>query len=134
MLELYSKPIKEQFTESELKEIREMEPKEKYKIRYAFYKPDSFKKLFIVFIIDSNCLAYRKSGVEVKWETICRREISELEYVEVLQNFGANNRRFQVWYYKDIEHLIEEDLKYGVTTPKEFVDACIKRGYTMNKK
>lgn len=134
ILDLYDKPISYKFSEVELKAIKKHQPKSDFKIRYSIYKRPSSKNMYITFIIDQMCKQSRKSGAENQWETICTRDINNTEYNEMISNFGTHHQRFIVWYYKDIETLIADDLKYKIDTPKEFIELCISKGYVSNKK
>ncbi len=133
IMELYSKPASYKFSIEELSFIKKhlKEKRHKYRIRYAFYNKKSFKGKQIAFIIDSNYNG-RKSGVENNWEYFSEREISNIEFQEIVENFGTNKRRFEVWYYKNIEALIEDDKKYNIDTPVEFIKECKKRNYSGN--
>lgn len=132
VMELYSKPITYKFSDEEIKLIKKYKPKSSFKVIYAFYNKNSYKKRYIVFIIDCIPNSARRSGVENNWEYFCEREISDLEYLEQIQNFGCNKRRFIVWNYEKIEELIAGDLLYKVKTPDEFINECKKRGYSGN--
>jgi hypothetical protein len=131
--ELYAKPPSYKFNKEELKFIEKSLKNERhrYKIKYAFYNKKSGKGKYICFIIDSSN-GNRKSGIENNWEYFAERSISDIEFREVIENYGTNHRRFQVWYYKSIQSLIEDDLKYHIETPIKFVQECIKRGYNGN--
>ena len=135
--ELYSaptdKPLAQEDVDFLIKYINEYDRKD-YCIRYSFYKKDSRYNAYIAFTIDSMAHSPRKSGVENMWEIFCTRPICDIEVEEEAQNWGCGKRRFKTFYYKDIETLIEEDLKYGINTPQKFIDECKKRGYTSGRK
>ncbi|WP_291960133.1 hypothetical protein [Maribacter sp.] len=128
--ELWHKPANEKFTPEEINIIKKYIPKSKYRARYAIYKPVSKKDLYIGFFLDSNPNATRRSGVENHWDFLYEREITNIEYQEIIENYGCNNRRFHAYYHRHIEHLVNEDLKYNVTTPPGFVKECKRLGYT----
>lgn len=130
-MNLYSMPASYKFSKEELQIIREhlTKKRERYFVKYGFYK-NTLKNLPIVVIIDQDNNAPRKSGVEVKWEMIAKRPISDLEFEELIENFGTQKRRFICWYYKDIEGLIDDDLKYKIETPEKFIQECLFRKYT----
>lgn len=130
--ELYSMPANRKFNPLELNVIREELKKERsgYVIKYAFYRKHSSKGAYVAFIIDQSANAVRKSGVENNWEVFSKRPISDIEFEEMVENYGCNIQRFKVWYYRDIEALIQDDLKYNIITPERFVDECRKRGYS----
>lgn len=129
--DLYSKPVDYKFNKDELKAIKAYLRKDRHNIRcrYAFYRKKSSKGCYIAFIIDQDFNAVRRSGVENYWEYICDRPISDIEFEELAENWGCDIKRFKVWYYRDINYLIHEDLKYNVDTPSVFVNEAIKRGY-----
>lgn len=131
IMNLYCKPHTYKFNDKELKAIRSELKKRRdwYVVKYGFYKKNSKKGAQIAFIIDSYKNSPRKSGVENQWEIFCERELTNIEFEEIVQNFGTNKRRFQVWYYKTIKALIDDDKKYNIDTPKDFVKECIKRGF-----
>lgn len=130
--ELYSMPASRKFNPIELIVIREELQRERheYVAKYGFYKKKSSRNAYIVFIIDLAAHSPRKSGVENNWEIICKRPICDIEFEEFVENYGCDTRRFKVWHYRDIEHLIEEDWKYELQTPEVFINECKKRGYT----
>lgn len=125
--ELYNKPKTYQYNLRELNFIKKHNKRHNYDCYYVIYKKESKKP--IGFVIDSFYNAPRPSGVMNSWEIIAKRSISDLEWEEECQNFGCNNRRFKVYWYKSITALIQDDLKYGIHTPKIFVDECVKRGF-----
>lgn len=133
IMDLHDKPRSEKFTEEELGIIRDHLGKDrnKYVCKYAFYNKPSSKKLHIAFIIDT-MHGSRRSGIENNWDYHVSRPISDLEFEEVVQNFGCNLRRFIVYYYRDVEHIIKEDQLYDVETPQKFIDECKRRGYSGN--
>jgi len=132
--ELYNKPSGYKFNDSEVETIVNHLKKNKhnYRGRYAFYRSNSVNNFKLVFIIDQCFNSMRRSGVENHWEFVCDRPLTNLELTELAQNFGCHNKRFIVYYYKDIDFMIEEDLKYNVETPTSFVNESISRGYKIN--
>jgi hypothetical protein len=104
-----------------------------YRAFYAIYKKKSKKKLQIAFIIDLSNNSLRKSSFLNSFEIISERNLCALERYEMDANKNSFTRRFIVWYYKDIEFLIEEDLKYELQTPGEFISICKKLGYTKER-
>lgn len=133
ILDLFNKPRHLQFTKEEKKIIREHLKKESYVVKYALYNKHSKKGSNIAFIIDSKNNARRRSAAENNWNYISERELTDIEFEEIISNYGCNNRRFIVWYYKNIENLILDDLKYNIETPIEFVKSCRNKGYTLKK-
>lgn len=128
--ELAFKPSSYKFNKDEIALIKKMKPKSDWKVKYALYRMESKKNCYIGYIIDGMPNSVRKSGVENLWEVICTRELSNLEYQELIENYGTNNRRFQIYLYKDIEALQEEDKIYKVETPEKFVKVCKEKGYS----
>lgn len=130
VFELYNK--KERFTPEEKAFLKSKIKKSDFEVRYGFYRGVSSKGLQIAFIIDSMPRATRRSGVENKWEIICTRELSNIEYDEEIENYGCNVHRFKAFYYRDIGYLIAEDMKYNIKTPEKFIHEAVKRGYNGN--
>lgn len=115
------------FSLTELNFIKKHHRRSDYNCMYVIYKKES--KHPIGFVIDSIVNSPRRSGVMNNWDVICTRPISDLEWEEVCQNFGCNNRRFQVWWYNSIESLKYEDSLYSIKTPEVFIEECLKRGF-----
>lgn len=90
---------------------------------YAIYKKQSKDKCQIAFLIDQIPNSWRRSAVLNNYNIIYKRPLSKIEIEECEANKEFNNKRFIVWYYKDLEYLIKEDLKYGIKTPKEAIIA-----------
>lgn len=130
MCDLYGKPVSYKFNAKEIAFIKKNTPKKNYKIKYAIYNKTSSKNLYIAFIIDQMPYSPRRSAIENNWDIIAEREISNLEYHEMIQNYGTNHRRFKVWYYRNVETLMQDDLRYNVTTPDVFVKKCKNLGYS----
>lgn len=132
LIDLSDKPASYRYTTRELAFIKKHHPKHYYKILYCLYKPTSPSNRYIGFLIDSMPYVSRRSGVLNIWEVIESREISNIEYEEVINNFGCNKRRFTAWYYKTIEQLIADDQKYNIGTPEQFIKKCKEKGYSGN--
>ncbi len=130
ILDLWSKPASYNFNEEEISFIKSKVPKKSYRAKYAIYKKDSPKGCPIAFILDSSPGCPRKSGYLVQYEVICERYLTNIEYQEIVENFGTNNRRFHEYLYRNIEQLQIEDKKYYLDTPEEFVRICKERGLT----
>ena len=129
LIDLYTKSVDYQFTPDEIEKIKKASPKHEYEVRYCIYKPKSNKDMYITLVFDTKCTSTRRSGVANQWEEICRRKVTTKEWMEFIENFGTNNRRFKVFTYKYIDILIKDDKAFGVDTPKEFIDVCKERGY-----
>lgn len=129
---LYDKPINYNFNDAELDLIiRYFKSRNnRYRVKYAFYRKDSSKGLYITFLYDLMNDSVRRSGVENYWEVFSQRAFTDLEYLEFAQNFGSQHNRFKVYYYQIIECLIFDDSKYNISTPEAFIQEAIKRGYT----
>lgn len=123
---------KEPFTKEEKEVVREFLRRDKFVIKYGIYTKKSNKNCYISFIIDSNRNQQRRTLAYNNFKIICQREISDLEFEEQVENFGCNPRILEVFYYRDIETLIKEDLKYNINTPEKFVKECKSLGYTKN--
>lgn len=129
LMDLYAKPASYKFNEEEIALIKKHDNIKNYLVYYAFYRKTSNKNCYIEFIIDCIPNHRRRSGVMNNWEIHTKRALNRIEYKEMIENFGTAHKRFIVWNYETIEHLIEEDAKYGIVTPQVFIDECKKRGY-----
>lgn len=96
---------------------------------YAFYKKQSKFGAQIAFMVDQQPFSPRRSAAMNNFDVVCKRSLTKDEIEEVKANAEVWNRRFRVWYYKDIDYLIFEDRKYGVETPNNFIKECKKRGF-----
>lgn len=126
---LYSK--KEPYTEEEVAFVKSKHSKSNFKVKYAFYNKESSKGLYLALILDRIPYATRRSGLENNWEVISERNITNIEFDEQMRNYGCSNRRFTVWYYRDIEAMVDEEKKcYNVDVPEEYVKQAKERGYS----
>jgi hypothetical protein len=126
-LELFSKPSSYKFSEQEKKTIRCSFKKSDVLIKYGIIKkPVTLPP--IAFLIDFMPYSDKVSFVERQLDIISKRKISDLEYEELVANFGMDRRRFRIWNYYAIEFLQEEDNLYGVETPQIMIDECVRRG------
>ena len=123
---------KKKLTKKDIAFLKTCFKKNHWKVKYAFYNKNSPKNRYVAFIIDSLPNSPRRSGVENNWEIICERELTNFEYEEQIQNWGCNNRRFNVYYYDCIERLQRDDKKYHFETPEKYVKEAKKRGYSMD--
>ena len=102
---------------------------QRFEAIYAFYKKKSRFGAQIAFIIDQMPYSWRRSAVQNNYEFYCKRKLSDIEMNEIIANQNVYIQRFIVWYYRDIDYLINEDKKYGIDTPKEFIVECKRRGF-----
>lgn len=130
LLDLAEKPVGYTFNKEEISLIKKHYPKSKMKVKYATYKLDSYKGLYVGFFIDLIPHAPRRSGIENHWNFFCERELTNIEYNEVIENFGMYNRRFIIYQYRYVESLILEDKKYNVETPNDFIKKCKELGHS----
>jgi hypothetical protein len=130
MMELWMHPKNVPFSQKDLDFIIKNLDRSGYEMKYCIYKKKSYKGLYIAAMIDSSRTAPRRSGVLNVWQVICSRALTDIEWQEICQNYGCNNRRFHAYQYKNIEALIQDDLKYDIETPQEFVKKCKELGYT----
>ena len=125
-LELFSKPITHKFSKEEKDIIRSSFKKSDVLIKYGIIrKPVTLPP--IAFLIDFMPYSDKVSFVERQLDIISKRKISDLEYEELVSNYGMR-RRFKIWNYYAIEFLQEEDNLYGVETPQIMIDECMRRG------
>lgn len=128
-MDIYQKDRKLQLTDDELKLVRKHVKREDMKVLYCLYNRPSYKNTYIGYFIDQIPVG-RRSALFNIWDVITERPLAIEEYNEVTANYGCNHKRFIVYMYRDIEALIVDDLKYGVTTPQSFVDLCRQKGYS----
>ena len=128
LLELSTK--KELFNFDEFSFLKKKLSKKNWKISYAIFKQKSFNNTYVTFIIDYFPSSGRRSAAQNSWLIISQRSPNKLEFEELINNYGTQHRRFKVWYYSNIEQLMQDDLKYGIHTPKDFIDKCKQLGYT----
>lgn len=128
--EIWDKPKNQLLPPEDIAYLKSKFPKSNWKAQYAFYRKTSKFDCYITFIIDQMPYCPRRSAVQNNWEVICERGITNIEYDELINNWGCSNRRFIVYHYKYIEQLQVEDKKYYIDTPIEFVEEAKKRGYT----
>lgn len=134
--DLYGKSRDYQFNDEEKEFLINYikEHKNEYVAKYCIYTKHSFKNCYVQFTIDQMAHSPRKSAVENAYRVICTRPLCDLELEELAENWGCHTRRFITWNYRDIESLIEEDLKYKINTPQKFIDECRKLGYIQKSK
>lgn len=125
VLDLYSKPPSYKFNEEEIELIKQYEPKSNYTIKYCIWKQHRINGKYICFAIEL-CRQARKSAFEHSVQVICERELTDVEYQEMIENFGTCNRRFLVYNFDNIEKVIAMDKLYNVKTPQQFIDRCQK--------
>lgn len=129
LLDLYSKAVDIPFTEEEIEYIKQKIPSNRFRIKYGFWKK-SIKGLHLFYAIDYMPEQIRKSGVDHSMKVISTRLPNEIEYDEIIANFGACNRKYRIYFYKTIEEIIKEDKKYKIETPLEFIQEAINQKYT----
>lgn len=127
---LWSKPLDQKFTETEIEYLKKQFPKKKFLIKYGVWKQERKNEKYITFIIDNTPYRIRPCAADRSIEVIATRKITNIEWLEELQNFGCNSRVMQAWNYKYIEQLIKGDKRYGIETPEIFIEYCKKKGYS----
>ncbi len=133
ILDLYSKPVSYQFSTEETEEIKKHFKKSDIRVKYCIYNKHSKRGTYIGVLFDLIPLAPRRSAYMNYWKVMAERPCSELEYEELVANFGCNRRRFIVYPYKTIDFLQKEDALYQVKTPSVFVKKCMELGYVEPK-
>jgi len=128
LLDLYGYPANKPFNDEEIKFLKKKISIRNFKVYYGFWKK-SYKNLNIFLAIDHFPAQSRKSSVENSMEIIHTRELHPDEYDEIIHNYGRNNRKYQIWFYSNVDQLIKDDLKYGIKTPQSFIEQCETRGY-----
>ena len=127
---LSHKPMDYKFTDDEIKFILMNSDIQNAKAKYFIWKQERHNKKYIGFMLDFMPFRVRKTGVDNSTDIICTRDLCKLEKLEEAQNYGCRNRIMHNWNYKDVEALIEDDLKYGIQTPQKFIDHCKRLGHT----
>ncbi len=131
--DLWNAGLDREYTESEMKFLRIKIKLKGVIIKYGFYRKKSASGKQIAVIFDFAPQTARKSGAANNWDVLCEREITSEELDEfIVHYFPAQDRRFLVFYYRDIEHLLSDDQKLDAVTPPNFIDECRRRGYTIN--
>jgi hypothetical protein len=129
LLDLFSKPIDEQFTDEEITFIKKYVKKSDYKVFYCLRKKSN-RDLYVALIIDSSYNKGRRTLAWNSYDKICSRDLTNGEYQEIIENYGSNNRVLKVYYYKSVEYLIKSDSMYNVVTPPEYIEKCKEMGYS----
>jgi len=121
----------DEYTDLEIKFLRSYIKKKNYKVSYGFYKKVSSKKMQIAVVFDLIPTQMRKTGVENNWEIIVDRNITDIEIDEFINYYFRNSfKRFLVFYYKNVDKLINDDQKLQAKTPESFIDLCRTKGYS----
>ena len=127
---LMAMPASYQFSEKEMNFLKQMYPRSRFAVVYAFFKGWSDKKLPCQVIYDSHPESPRRSGVQNLYEFVCKRPVSDDEYDDLIGNLGTNNRRFKVYSYSNLEEVIAEDVRLGAVTPEKYKTEARLRGLT----
>jgi hypothetical protein len=128
--DLWNKDINIDFDPDEFAFLKKQIKNKKFTITYGFYNKVSAQKKQIVLIINTDPFMTRRTGVENNWEYITTRDITDLEIEEYINfYFRSSYKRFWVFYYRDIERLIVDDLKLKTITPPVFIKMCQDKGY-----
>lgn len=128
---LWNKDLNEDWSPEEFLFLKKQIRKKNYKVTYGFYNKKSAKNKQIALIIDLMPHMNRRTGAENNWEYIVSREITDLEIEEFINYyFRSSSQRFWVFYYKNIERLIEDDQVLKAITPNTFIKMCQERGYS----
>ena len=131
--ELYNMPVEYKFSEEEIQTIMEAEPKDNYKFLYGVWKQKRHNGLYLWAAIDQMPSCPRQSAFLRSSHIVGSRFLDDIEYREMIENYGRRNRRFVVWHYTDLETLIKDDYRYEVITPKEVVEQYTRLGFSRHK-
>lgn len=133
--ELWNKPNNIDFTEEEISFLKEYIKNQSYRVKYGFYSKKSSQGKQISVIFDLMPKLVRKSGASNNWEILYERELSDLEIMEyILFYFRSSYKRFIVFYYSNVERLVQDEIRLGVDTPLRFISECNRRGYNLINK
>ena len=128
--DLWNKDINIDFEPEEFSFLKKRIKNKKFTVTYGFYNKVSAQKKQIALIINTDPFMTRRTGVENNWEYIHTRDITDLEIEEYINfHFRPSFKRFLVFYYRDMERLIVDDLKLKAITPPIFIKMCQDKGY-----
>lgn len=120
MLDLYhpnpKTPEERAFIKSNLK-------KSDKRIIYFIWNQKRHNEKYYGILIDTDCKSDRKSAVWKAIKIIAERDLCDIEFEEIVDDYGCNNRRYEAFNYSTIDELVEGDSRYGITTDKEIVKA-----------
>jgi hypothetical protein len=120
-----------QLTDEEKQFLRTNYPRKAFRIKYVIWNQKRTNGLYLSVFEERLTKRIRKTEVDNSVEVIASRIPSEIEYDEIISNFGCCSRLITAYHYETIEDVILEDKReYNINTPKEFIDECKKRGYT----
>lgn len=128
--QLSEKPFDYKFNEEELKFIIQHSDIKDARAKYCTWKQKRINNCYILFMLDFMPFRVRKTGFDNSLEVVATRKLTYDEKLEQAQNYGCRNRITQAWHYKYVEHLIQEDEKYSIQTPIEFIKHCKTKGYS----
>lgn len=126
-MDLYSKEKGVAFTKDELIFIKSKLKISDYTIIYAWWKNENSKKP-LGYIIDSSNYATRKSPFFNSIDIIHKREPNKKEFHWICENFGSGHRRFHCFWYNNPIGLIQDDLKFDVTTNLKVITYAKNKG------
>ena len=130
LYDLGNKPKGYKYTDEEFDFILENSHIKDVICKYFIWKQKRHNGLYIGFAFDHVPRQPRKSAMCNSINVIAKRKPCKLEINEMVYNYGCSNRKYHHWDYDFIERLIDEDLKYNITTPVEFISHCKNLGYT----
>ena len=130
LLDLYSKPLSEKFTDEELKFLKRHVKTDGWRVHYCLYPKVSYENKYVGFWIDYDFHNARGRKPEhYSMNVIATRKLNDKEIMWSLQNYGSHNRRFHGWWVHSVLWVIDMDRQYGIDTPQEFIDICNEKGY-----
>lgn len=94
---------------------------------YFVWKQHRKNNLYIGYMIYNNSCP-RKAAMFKTIVIIDERKLASHEWEEMIGNYGCHNRVIIEWSYATLEKLIEDDLKYGVTTPVQKYEERLAKG------
>lgn len=121
----------DEFSDEDMRFLKSYIKTKNFKVKYGFYNKISSNKRQIAVIFDLIPAQTRRTGVENNWEVICTRAITDREIEEFIYHyFKSSFKRFLVFYYANVDRLIQDDEKLGSVTPEDFVEKCRSKGYS----
>lgn len=128
--ELASKPSDYRFSADEKALIRRKVLRD-YEILWATVKKPRTLGAVVYAIYDGGD-PNKRSKIWQQWDIVCRTKPEGIELDEIIENYGINNRIFQVWNYHSIDRLnyiVQTHYKPQIV-PAKFIEHCKKLGYS----
>jgi hypothetical protein len=132
VLNLSSKPASYKFSDKEKSFLKKNVNRSKWQIIYCLFTQKSSQNRYVGFFVDYMSNNPRgRTPAHYSMNVISKRNLNDKEIDWEIENYGRSNRRFSGSWVTSILWVIDMDRQYGVETPKEFIDICKEKGYTL---